>query len=321
MEALVSIIMPVYNTAAYLEESVGSVLAQEHRNWELLMVDDGSTDASGKLCDRLAAGDSRIRVIHQENAGVSAARNRGLEEAGGDYICFLDSDDLLDPAYLAWFLRKKEESGADYICCGHGEKREEAVHWGDQPAPRPLMEAEEFVCLSLEDRLKLPLVCWSWLFPKEKLKDHTFEKGIAFGEDTLFVLSLLARGGRVYYEPLPHYIYRMDRAGSTLANTSLDKMEKTVKIWRRIQKLYPQGSDPRALTDKVMLGYTAAVQRKAASLKNREKQKSYRRLSGRCWRAILPAKRISVKDKLRLLFYWTMPQCSEKVMMKWKGRV
>lgn len=97
---LVSIIIPVYNVEPYLEQCLSSVAAQSFSDWECIVVDDGSTDGSGAICDLWAKRDSRFRIVHQENAGVSAARNRGLELAQGKWINFIDSDDWVDTDYL-----------------------------------------------------------------------------------------------------------------------------------------------------------------------------------------------------------------------------
>ena len=91
---LVSVIVPVYNVYPYLRDCVQSVQAQSYQNWELLLVDDGSTDGSGELCDELAVEDDRIRVFHKPNGGLSDARNHGMHHARGEYFCLLDSDDL-----------------------------------------------------------------------------------------------------------------------------------------------------------------------------------------------------------------------------------
>lgn len=321
MNALISIIMPVYNTKAYLEESVRSVQAQTYGNWELLIVDDGSKDGSGELCDELAAADPRIRVCHQENGGVSTARNRALDEAKGDYICFLDSDDGLDPAYLAWFIEKKEESGAVFVACAQAENREGSFAYPALQAEKALMEADDYVSQALADQLKVPLACWNWLLPAERVGDKRFAKGVAFGEDTLFLLSILAEGGKVYYEPKPHYIYRMDRAGSTMANRSLDKAAKTVAVWQRILALYPEESRNHALIRKILLGYCCEALRRALKEKNVEGVHHYKKKARRQWRRMSGSSFISLKDKIRLLFYWLMPRLSEKVMLKIYGRV
>lgn len=100
MRPLISIIMPVYNSAKYLEETVTSILCQSFDAFELIMIDDGSKDSSGSICDRLASTDGRIRVIHQMNGGISRARNRGLDEACAEYITFCDHDDVVSPSWL-----------------------------------------------------------------------------------------------------------------------------------------------------------------------------------------------------------------------------
>ena len=97
---LVSIIVPVYNTEKYLNDCVGSILAQTHKNIELILIDDGSTDGSGALCDEYALSDNRVKVIHQENKGVSRARNEGIAESRGDFITFVDSDDTIDSKFV-----------------------------------------------------------------------------------------------------------------------------------------------------------------------------------------------------------------------------
>lgn len=97
MNELVTIIVPVYNTGAYLSPCLESLIAQTHRDLEIILVDDGSTDGSGAICDDFARRDERIKVIHQKNSGVSAARNAGLENASGTYLTFVDADDALLP--------------------------------------------------------------------------------------------------------------------------------------------------------------------------------------------------------------------------------
>ena len=97
---LVSVITPVYNTEKYLDECIGSILSQSMTDFELLLIDDGSTDGSGAICDRYAEKDKRIRVFHIPNGGVSAARNLGLDNARGEFVVFVDSDDRVTPDHL-----------------------------------------------------------------------------------------------------------------------------------------------------------------------------------------------------------------------------
>ena len=116
----ISVIVPVYQAEKLLPACVESVKKQTFSDWELLLVDDGCTDASPALCDRYAAEDPRIRALHQpKNAGVSEARNRGLREAAGEYIAFLDADDAFEPQTLETMWRLREQTGADSVGCAH----------------------------------------------------------------------------------------------------------------------------------------------------------------------------------------------------------
>ena len=117
---MISIIVPVYNAEKYLNNSIRSVLNQDFLDWELLLIDDGSTDLSPAICDRFAALDQRVRVIHKENQGVSVARNTGLENAGGEYIAFMDADDEMKTDMLSTLYSCAEKYNADMVSCSSG---------------------------------------------------------------------------------------------------------------------------------------------------------------------------------------------------------
>jgi glycosyltransferase involved in cell wall biosynthesis len=138
-----SIIIPVYNVVDWLPETVDSVLAQSFRDFELILVDDGATDGSGEICDSYAARDARVRVIHQKNAGVSAARNTGVAAAKGDYIGFTDSDDIIEKDMYAVMMSLAEKHNADVVQCQHDRANtlNEALRQDDSV----VMTGEEFV--------------------------------------------------------------------------------------------------------------------------------------------------------------------------------
>ena len=115
---LLSVIVPVYNTDRFLGQCIDSILSQTHTDFEVILVDDGSTDNSGKICDQYAERDQRIKVIHQPNQGVSAARNAALDIAEGEFLGFVDSDDWIDPDMYRVLIKKAEEKNADVVACG-----------------------------------------------------------------------------------------------------------------------------------------------------------------------------------------------------------
>lgn len=115
---MITIILPFYNCEDYLQEAIDSVFSQTYKDWELILVDDGSTDASGKICEKAARKSSRVKVIHKTNGGISSARNAGLKRMRGNYVTFLDSDDILHPLFLEILYKGAEEYGCDIVCGG-----------------------------------------------------------------------------------------------------------------------------------------------------------------------------------------------------------
>lgn len=115
---MISVIVPVYNVEPYLRKCLDSILAQTYRDLEILIIDDGSTDGSGAICDEYAGKDERVRVFHTENKSLSCARNLGLDNAQGEWIGFVDSDDWIEPDMYETLLRRAEETGADVVECG-----------------------------------------------------------------------------------------------------------------------------------------------------------------------------------------------------------
>lgn len=110
---MISIIIPVYNVKLYLDNCIQSVIQQSYTDFECILVDDGSTDGSSEICDQWAEKDNRIIIVHQPNGGVSSARNKGLEQAKGEYICFIDSDDWVDVDYLSAMINNLKEKETD----------------------------------------------------------------------------------------------------------------------------------------------------------------------------------------------------------------
>lgn len=217
---VISVIMPVYQAGELLRRSAGSVLEQTFRDLELILVDDGSADGSAALCDALAGEDGRVRVLHKKNAGVSAARNDGLELAGGKYIAFCDADDALPTDALQTLYDALEQSGADTAGGAHvkvwpdGREQPEA---GALPAG--CYGREE-----LREKLVLPLFSqrldfgggvvngfvWRFLFSRAVIQAGGVRFHGPYLEDELFLLEYLLRAERLAMVEQPVYRYRQN---------------------------------------------------------------------------------------------------------------
>ncbi len=216
----ISVIMPVYQAENFLEQSVGSVLAQSFQDWELLLVDDGCRDGSPKLCDRFAQQDQRIRVFHRKkNAGVSEARNLGLHEAKGEYIAFLDADDVFLPRALESLLELLERTGADSAGCAHLNVTPNGSQQPELLLPAGVYDREavreRIVYPLLGDRLQIPVFngfIWRFLFSAKLLRGISFEG--AYLEDELFLMEYfcIAKKLAVTEEPLYRYLMNPNSA-------------------------------------------------------------------------------------------------------------
>lgn len=132
---LISVIVPVYNADKYLKKCLDSIVHQTYRNLEIILIDDGSTDSSGKICNEYSKKDDRIIVVHLDNCGVSSARNYGLEIAKGEYIGFVDSDDYISEEMFETLFHAMEEDGSDFACCNYIQINEEGIPFEGQQLP------------------------------------------------------------------------------------------------------------------------------------------------------------------------------------------
>lgn len=250
-----SIIVPVYRAEAVLFKCVDSVFAQTYADWELLLVDDGSGDGSGKLCDEYAARDSRVKVLHKDNGGVSSARNLGMERAEGDYILFLDSDDWADSAFCEKLLAAAQEAGADSAGCAHwsvevgGEKRLEPG-----AMPQGVYGKEEIrrgiVNRLLGQRLGQPGevlngFVWRFLFSRKLIRDHDIRFAGAYLEDELFLLEYfcLAEKLAMVDEPLYYYLQNPDSVTRNYLPHYMDTFRKFMEAKCALAHKYGLGAD------------------------------------------------------------------------------
>ncbi len=206
MKAKVSVIVPVYNVRALLDACVASILRQTFTDFECLLVDDGSTDGSGARCDELARQDARVRVLHQPNGGLSAARNAGLDAATGACLAFVDSDDCLAPRMLEVLYAALMRDGLDVAV---GSVRLHDMRTGEERLYAPLSTPHP---RGLLDRL-FNVAAWNKLYRRAVFATRRFPKGLKF-EDMPVWADILLSGARVGFVDAVVYRYNVNRAGS-----------------------------------------------------------------------------------------------------------
>ena len=237
----VSVIIPVYNVERYLPYCVDSVLAQTYVDWELLLIDDGSPDNSGAVCDRYAEKDRRITVVHKKNGGVSSARNIGLDYAKGEWVAFLDADDYLDVNTLKFLINTVESyptvDVVDYpILRNAGSKDEKKLDTVDGIIVKSSIKEIDSYWFQ-HPRFE----CWGRLYKREKLEGIRFNTRLRIGEDTVFFMHYLVRCSTLVAIPDGLYSYCY-RESSVMGSVQTDKLVSNdlmmlelmgEKVWER----------------------------------------------------------------------------------------
>ena len=218
-----SIVVPVYNVSQWVPVMIGSVLNQLYRDWELILVDDGSTDGSGQICDSYCAEDNRIRVIHQKNAGVSVARNVGVAAASGEFIGFVDADDIIEPDMYALMTAVAEKYGADIVQCQHD--RTDTFNGSQRSSEATLLDGEGFVrrmFTKTGGHYTNQVALWSKVYRRNLFDGILFPEGRVY-EDEQETYKLCLKADIIVEIPdiLYHYI---KRENSIITGVSAKKM-------------------------------------------------------------------------------------------------
>lgn len=187
---LISVIIPVYNVKEYIHRCVDSVLVQTYQNLEIILVDDGSTDESGIICDELAQKDNRIKVIHQENGGLSAARNTGMLHATGEWISFIDSDDWIEHQFMEILLKEALQNNCDIVGCKFRKVlQKEAAITLNTEYEKNIYEFQDIMSALIDDKIRQ--VVWNKLYRRDLVKGILFEVG-KYHEDEFWSYQVLA---------------------------------------------------------------------------------------------------------------------------------
>ena len=312
-----SIIIPVYNGAAFLNESINSVLNQKLSDWELILVDDGSTDSSGEIAETWAARDMRVRVIHQDNQGQFYARQSGIEHSRGDYLLFLDCDDRWKPDFFSILdsaVNKYEPDLLLYTGCVIEDSQETGKMIGKIAEQTTSVAASKLkeTLISSDHLNSLCLKCFRRsLFDADPEDYHAFH-GVSFGEDKARLLVPVTRAERIWYIPDVLYEYHRHKDSVTrnmsafkgermLANDLFEMLRRYLPIWKMEKEEYRDMLDAYYIRNFLNTYYSMRKH-----LKDGMKIKAYREFfrNGSVYRGAFRRKAIrllSPRDRIRLL--------------------
>lgn len=227
-EKLISIIVPVYQVEEYLSQCIESIIRQTYKDIEIILVDDGSLDSSGDICNKFARTDNRIKVIHTKNGGVSKARNIGLQVSHGEYVCFIDADDYIKENYIEYLYRLCIENKADISICGvidieNGQiktksKKFCAVYTSEQ-AIKEVFEERYFYC-----------VMWAKMFKKILFQNYNFCEGTAVAEDLQIIYKIFDEASNIVINTKECLYYYRVREGSAQNSEFNEKHEKELEV-------------------------------------------------------------------------------------------
>lgn len=271
MNELISVIIPVYKVEAYLTACVESVLAQTYRNIEVILIDDGSPDQCPQMCDEFAAKDSRIRVIHKENGGLSSARNAGIDAARGKYLAFIDSDDLWTPLFLERLHSALMEADADFAVCLFRRFRDEPPkELPPQAETEVLSQREAFECffnirnvnmvvatnkLYRTSIFAVPnenmVVAWNKLYHTKLFNSIRYPVG-KIHEDEAVIHEIIGAAKRVAWVEEEHYLYRQAPNSITTAKFNLKRLDETYSKEQRIAFFEARGMQDLADRTKIV---------------------------------------------------------------------
>lgn len=239
---MISVMIPAYNAENTIRRSVESVRSQSLQDFEIVIINDGSTDRTGEILDAYAALDARIRVFHQENRGISASRNRAIQVCRGALLTFVDADDVLLPGYLATLYKAMQETGAACVCCNHwivqGAHRYSCFS-DTQPVRvfTPEQALENILYHGVPD-----VSAWGKLYRRGLLEQIRYPEGALF-EDAFVIADVVLAAGTIAFVPEPLYVYTLSDSSisrTCAAGHEMDLPAAVNRMTDRIRECYPQ---------------------------------------------------------------------------------
>ena len=237
---LISIVVPIYNVENYLNKCINSILKQTYKNIEIILVDDGSTDSSGYLCDQISKTDNRIIVIHKNNGGLSSARNTGIDNCNGKYIIFIDSDDYISENMVKFLYEDIINTQSDMSICGYYEVYKNDVKEALHSNERFTISSEEALSYLYSNYCVITSLAWNKIFKRNLFEKVRFTEGKVH-EDDIIILDILKNINKISFnlKPLYYYVQRNNSITGKFSSKRLDclyALENREHYFERIKR-------------------------------------------------------------------------------------
>ena len=319
--AEVSIIVPVYQVEKYIRQCVDSILAQTFTDFELILVDDGSKDNSGKICDEYARRDERVKVIHKENGGLSDARNKGMDQAVGNYFMFVDSDDYIAPTMVECLYKNIFNENADMVVCNYLYffENDREKDFSTNIESEVLSGTEIFYNRKNERNYGYWTVVWNKLYKKETFGNVRFRSG-KYYEDEFWANDIYQMNMKIVTIPECLYYYRQHDS-STMKKKSIVKnfdiieaFQERIYVYLREQKFSNQAY-------KVLIYSLEHLEESKRLISNKEEKNNFIQAENRTKDIIIQLKKrkLSIIQKVSLVFIGMNPCLTFSVGMKFRG--
>lgn len=251
---MITVIVPVYNVEKYLIKCIDSIITQTYKDLEIILVNDGSTDNSGKICDKYKSKDKRIKVIHKDNGGLSDARNCGLKISNGEYIVFLDSDDWVDENYIKILYNLIKKYDSDMSICDFKKVYNEEEKLNSNYNEMVFSNIEALKQIHTEKGTQF-IVAWNKMYKKKLLDGMKYPKGKVH-EDEFLTPILLYRSNKIAYTE-KELIYYRQREGSIMSNGfNLKKLDYLDALEERVKYYKDNELEKLSINEAHVLGYT-----------------------------------------------------------------
>lgn len=296
----ISVIVPIYKVEDYLHKCVNSIINQTYINLEIILVDDGSPDNCPMICDEYTKKDSRIRVVHKKNGGLSDARNAGIDIATGEYLMFIDSDDFVDVEMMESMMKNMIDNNVDMVVCNIKYVYEDREVVKYNQADRILDRYE-----AMEEYLKdgvVQAVAWNKLYKKSLINDMRYKVGKT-NEDEFFTYKVVDKTDKVYYNSRPFYNY-IQRDSSIMGKYSINRLDGVEASYERlnfIKERYPDLYEKEKKTFINLCIYSYQIILKEPNLdKNKQGRKILNNYTKKIKFNKTELKNYSYKDKLKI---------------------